>query len=281
MSKKNIVSLSAFFALVLLLGFNFYNDPFKLTRHKEKIIDKKVQAKLINYIQQKNSQTNSQLNTTDKFKKLNENKRQLASNSEDIRTKIQNYFKNKTGQTWYVEQVDNTLTISGGLLKKQLNSDKKLTAFANEMGQIILGDNKKVELQGEQKSSNDREIINEFTQQIEGLDVYGSYFRTFRNTDDLAGTYFISELKDYSQVLNTENYISSASEQLILNQTSSHSDVSVKCLNKTYYIDPSQTAILSHVCELNTGGETPHKFELVVSAIDGKVLFKKQKTIYN
>ena len=130
------------------------------------------------------------------------------------------------------------------------------------------------------------EIINEFQQEINSVSIFNSYFRTFRTPEELEGTFFMSEFKNYHEIVNEQNFEATEAAQKIstyyekLNKTIIKSE----CNSKTYFIDQAKTAKLSYLCEVtfkSAGSNLPEKYQTVVSAQSADVLFQNRKTIYN
>ena len=207
-----------------------------------------------------------------------------SAQSEDSDLKIREFFKSRTNQTWTFEKNEGRIEkIFGGQVKKLVNTDEKLKQFITDLTSEMGFENLKfTEFKTAQKTT-EHETINEFRQSIGDTEVYGAYFRAFRDNDSLSASFFINEFKKFEEYSNQENFTQNELEEKIgvyyerlgKNLKSRH------CSDKVYYVGEKKTAELAYRCLASTAAALPETFELIVSTGSANVLFQKRITIFN
>lgn len=207
-----------------------------------------------------------------------------ASQPAGEEAKLREFFKSRTNQNWTFEKNEGRIEkIFGGEVKKLVNTDEKLKQFitdlTTEMGfeNLVFSEHKPA-----QKKS-DHEIINEFRQTIGETEVYGAYFRAFRDNDSLSASFFINEFKKYEEYSSLENFTQNELESKIelFYERLGKNLKSRNCSSKVYYVGEKKTAELAYRCTVRTAAALPETFEVIVSTATADVLFQKRITIFN
>lgn len=204
--------------------------------------------------------------------------------SEDMDSKIQKFFRSRTNQNWTFEKNEGRIEkIFGGEVKKLVNTDEKLKQFITDLTSELGFKNLVFsEFKAAQKKT-DHETINEFRQIIGDTEVYGAYFRAFRDNDSLSASFFINEFKKYDEYSSQENFSKNELESKIdvYYDRLGKSLKSRNCSNKVYYVGEKNAAELAYRCIVSTASALPETFEVVVSTVSADVLFQKRITIFN
>ena len=207
-----------------------------------------------------------------------------ASPSEE--SEVIKFMSQKAPGKWSAEAHDGrVVSVFGGKVKASLvGSDEKLLNFVSEMAGSLGYDAKTVAPVPELKKVTDHEIINEFKQTINNVDVYGAYFRAFRDGDNNEANFFITEFKKFDQVDATSAVeISDVLTKLDEYYSRLGNDVKEKSCSeqKVFFVDEAKVARLAYKCIVKATAQLPLVYEVVVSAANSDVLFQKRMTIYN
>lgn len=186
--------------------------------------------------------------------------------------KVQSFLQQQTGQAWSFEKNGRQIvSIYGGVAKNLVNTDKKLQDFVAAMA-VALGYEHIHFAEAETlRQRSEHETINEFRQQIHQIEVYGAYFRSFRESQHLDGTYFINEFKKYERIESRETYTLEQIEQ----------KYDAVCAKKVFYINDEQLAQLSTSCLIKTRNPVPEVNEVVVSLDTAEILHRRKISIVN
>lgn len=206
------------------------------------------------------------------------------ANIESSDSKIREFFRSRTNQNWTFEKNEGRIEkIFGGKVKKLVNTDEKLKQFITDLTSEMGFENLNFSEYKPAKKKSDHETINEFRQTIGDTEVYGAYFRAFRDNDSLSASFFINEFKKYDEYSSQENFsqneleskVELYYERLGKNLKSRH------CSNKVYYVGEKKAAELAYRCVVSTAAALPETFEVIVSTASSDVLFQKRITIFN
>lgn len=204
--------------------------------------------------------------------------------TENADAKIQEFFRSRTNQNWTFEKNEGRIEkIFGGEVKKLVNTDEKLKQFITDLTSELGFENLVFSEFKPAQKKTDHETINEFRQRIGETEVYGAYFRAFRDNDSLSASFFINEFKKYDEYSSQENFSQNELESKIdlYYDRLGKSLKSRSCSNKVYYVGEKKTAELAYRCLVSTASALPETFEVVVSTASADVLFQKRITIFN
>lgn len=197
--------------------------------------------------------------------------------------KVISFLEQKTGQTWSLEKNGTQIVSLYGGLVKDVDTDEKLNSFVTELAESMGYEKIKFAEAKDLQKQTPVESINEFHQKIDNFEIYGAYFRSFRDSDELNGSFFINEFKKYTEVISAESFSLEDAQQKIKDYYGrlGKTVLSTDCANKVYYINKNQTAELSVKCRVKTSSQLPETFEVVVSLNSADILFQKPITIFN
>lgn len=199
-------------------------------------------------------------------------------------SKIAEFFRLRTNQNWTFEKNEGRIEkIFGGEVKKLVNTDKKLKQFITDLTSEMGFENLNFSEYKPAKKKSDHETINEFRQTIGDTEVYGAYFRAFRDNDSLSASFFINEFKKYDEYSSQENFSQNELETKIelYYERLGKSLKSRHCSNRVYYVGEKKAAELAYRCVVSTAAALPETFEVIVSTASADVLFQKRITIFN
>lgn len=206
------------------------------------------------------------------------------SQPENSDSKIREFFRSRTNQNWTFEKNEGRIEkIFGGEVKKLVNTDEKLKQFITDLTSELGFENLVFSEFKPAQKKTDHETINEFRQSIGDTEVYGAYFRAFRDNDSLSASFFINEFKKYEEYSSQENFSQHDLERKVelYYERLGKSLKSRHCSNKVYYVGEKKTAELAYRCIVSTASALPETFEVVVSTASADVLFQKRITIFN
>ena len=201
----------------------------------------------------------------------------------DRQDRMTEFMKQSSDGRWTIESPsDRQYSFFGSKTKKSLKTDEEVLGFASSLLEAGGFRHVSVGIDHQIKKNTEHEIINEFKQQIEGVEVYGSYVRLFRESGEQKVTDVILEVNEYAHVVDKINYSKQEAEEKLyeyysrLNKNVSNSD----CARRTYFVENDEAKI-SYVCLVEITGDLPQKIEAVVDAAELQVLFQKTLSIYN
>lgn len=199
-------------------------------------------------------------------------------------SKVKQFLRSRTNQNWSFEKNNGQIEkIFGGEVKKLVNTDEKLKQFISELSSEMGYENLNFAEYPPAQKKSDHETINEFRQSIDDIEVYGAYFRAFRDNDSLSASFFINEFKKYDELSKLENFSRNELEEKIelYYERLGRTLKSRSCSNKVYFIGENSTAELAYRCLVSTAAALPETYEVVVSTASADVLFQKRITIFN
>ncbi len=199
-------------------------------------------------------------------------------------SKLKEFLRSRTNQNWTFEKNNGHIEkIFGGEVKKLVNTDEKLKQFISELSSEMGYENLNFAEHKPAQKKSDHETINEFRQNIDDIEVYGAYFRAFRDNEALSATYFINEFKKYEDFSNLENFSRNELEAKVelYYERLGRTLKSRNCSNKVYFVGEKLTAELAYRCLVKTAAALPETYEVIVSTASADVLFQKRITIFN
>lgn len=211
--------------------------------------------------------------------------RQTASTAAIENDELPLILKKYSDSPWKTSLVNGrTNLIFGSKTKAGLtDSDAELQAFVSDVATTLVPDGSSVILDNSKTQQNNFELINDFSQQIEGINVYNSYFRTFRRAESLETTFLVNELTTYSGIESRVLFDNSDAVHKVKSYYSPFGrEIEVSgCNTMVYFVKADKVAQLSYVCELTVFDTVPLVKELVISANSLEVLHQHTKTIVN
>ena len=301
MSFQKISRSKMVYAFILILSIGFFYIYFlKNASNSRNVSSLKSTNKVESRTDSKQSNPPTvQVTSSDAVKGSAMGSKPIASNSnrvlasqekkvsDDSLKKLEDYFRKISREKWTFEFNEGVVhSIFGGKLKKHVDSDEKLKQFVTDIAQLAGVENVQFIEDKKGYKQTHYEVINEFSQTIDNKEVYGGYFRSIRDADDLSGTFFINEFKKFEQVQSQQQLTQKQSETAVSayylrlnNQVQA-----VNCGQLVYFVDKGSVAQLSYLCSLQLFSETkklPLRYSTVVSANDGSILHEKQLSIFN
>ncbi len=198
--------------------------------------------------------------------------------------RVREFLKMKTQQDWSFEKNNSQIEkIFGGEVKKLVDTDEKLGHFVGELTTTMGYEGISFSENKEAQKTTSHEVINEYQQNIENVEIYGAYFRAFRDGDSLNASYFINEFKKYDKV-NSQDAFSMADILTKLDRYYERLGKTVtqkKCDRKVYYVGEHKIAELAYHCLVTASSQLPENFEVLVSLSNSDILFQKRVSIFN
>ena len=171
----------------------------------------------------------------------------------------------------------------GGLVPlKSKNREAEIDSFAQQFYQNVNSSESLVQRADQQIRESQDEIIRDYNQKINGVDVESGYLRFFVSTEKNGITYIMNESQYFKNIQSDNVYTEEDLIQFIKNKYETYDPDKIVCQDLKYVVvEKEQLAVLTRPCQVFLKFNTHVQHVLYLSLKDLSLVKSTQKTIMN
>lgn len=177
---------------------------------------------------------------------------------------------------WRINRNDQgrVLAVSGGFIKKNMNTNEQALAFAQEFAEQTGVPAKQIVTSMQTLPSSEDSKVMQFDQEIDGYPVLGAYLKVFTRQTDGVVYYITNETQAFADISTEINYSLSQAQEKIAQIYSAKKGVKIESLGEKavlYSSIPHQAELVWHL-QVSVEGPLLDRRDVLVSAKTGQVV---------